>query len=530
MGRLDGKIALITGTAGGQGRAAALLFAREGATVVGCDLNSKGAAQTAAMVKQAGGRMVSMAPVDLSSEREATQWVSDAIAAFGGIDVLYNNASSGRVGPFPTTSLETWHYTLRNELDLLYLVTRAAWPHLIARGGGSIINTGSIIAAHGTDMPMAAHGAAKGGVLSLTVHLALEGGPHGIRVNTISPGLIASEMFLDHLKDPFDPMHKQVRTSPLGRVGRPEDIAPLAVFLACDESAYITGVNIVVDGGQSLGIGMSFGSAAPHERASDNRYSKASQLQTQAPVKASALKIQTQDGTADAFIVRPESGGPWPGVILYTDIMGVRPVFLDMAKQLAAAGYVVLLPNLFYRVAPPFDPPLSVRNSAEFARLLAIGQSLNRTLIERDASAYIDALRSDTSVANTPLGCVGYCMSGAMAVWTAAAHEREIGAVATFHGGHLSTNAPDSPDKLAARTKARFYFGFAETDAFMKPEAIARLRTTLDQAGTSYEADVFPGTYHGFAIRDASFDEQAAEHHWKQLTAFLTKALEPQPV
>jgi meso-butanediol dehydrogenase/(S,S)-butanediol dehydrogenase/diacetyl reductase len=136
-----------------------------------------------------------MAPVDLSVPEQASRWVNEAVAAYGGIDILYNNASTGRVGPFASLSLETWQFTLRNELDLIYLVTRAAWPHLVARKGGSIINTGSIIAAHGTDMPMSAHGAAKAGVVALTVHLAIEGGPLGIRVNAVSPGLIATEMF-----------------------------------------------------------------------------------------------------------------------------------------------------------------------------------------------------------------------------------------------------------------------------------------------------------------------------------------------
>ncbi len=263
MARLDGKIVLITGIGSGQGRAAAVLFAKEGAQVVGCDINEAGAKTTVDLVRKAGFDMMSMAPVDLSDEKQATAWVEEAVAKAGGIDVLYNNASTGRVGPLLTMTTETWHFTLRNELDLILFTTRTAWPHLVARGGGSVINTGSIIAERGTDMPMSAHGAAKAGVHALTVHMALEGGPDGIRVNTISPGLIESGATAAHLVDPFDNMQKQVRTSPLGRVGRPEDVAPLALFLASDESAYITGTNIVVDGGQTLGVGMSFGRASP---------------------------------------------------------------------------------------------------------------------------------------------------------------------------------------------------------------------------------------------------------------------------
>jgi meso-butanediol dehydrogenase / (S,S)-butanediol dehydrogenase / diacetyl reductase len=526
MGRLEGKIALITGTAGGQGRAAALLFAREGAKVVGCDLKAAGAEETVMLVRRAGGQMVSMAPVDLSSPEQASKWVSDAVNAFGGIDILYNNASTGRVGPFAALSLETWQYTLRNELDLIYLVTRAAWPHLLARGGGSVINTGSIIAAHGTDMPMSAHGAAKGGVVSLTVHLALEGGPHGIRVNAISPGLIATEMFAEHLKDPFDSMHKQVRTSPLGRVGRAEDVASVALFLASDDSAYVTGTNLIVDGGQSLGIGMSFGKP---DRAAQRASSPPAQAVEPAPAsrtRTTSVQIKTDDGTAEGYLVQPPGEGLWPGVILYTDIMGVRPAFLEMAKRLAAAGFVVLLPNLFYRTARPFDPPLSVHRSGEFGRLLALAQSVNRTLIERDARAYAAALRAERSTAHGPLGCVGYCLSGAFAVFTAAALPDEIGAVASIHGGHLSTAAPDSADRLAARAHARFYFGFAETDAFMTAEAIAQLRTRLRESGTPHEIELYPGTYHGFAIPDASYDARAAERHWERLVEFLKRTLD----
>jgi NAD(P)-dependent dehydrogenase (short-subunit alcohol dehydrogenase family)/dienelactone hydrolase len=519
MGRLDGKIALITGTAGGQGRAAALLFAREGAQVVGCDIRAEGAQQTAAMVRQAGGRMLSMGPVDLSRPEDAARWVSDAVAACGGLDILYNNASTGRVGPFATLTLESWQFTLRNELDLIYLVTRAAWPHLIARGGGSIINTGSIIASRGTDMPMSAHGSAKAGVVALTAHLALEGGPYGIRVNAISPGLIATEMFVDHLKDPFDSMQKQVRTSPLGRVGRAEDVASVALFLASEESAYMTGTNLVVDGGQSLGIGMSFG------RAPQRPTAVAEAAAVPDAVRVSTLRIDTEDGVADAYVIEPQAAGPWPGILLYTDIMGVRKVFLDMAQRLAASGFVVLLPNLFYRTAPPFDPPLSVHDSAQLGQLLALAQTLDRALLERDARRYMAALREQRATAPGPLGCVGYCMSGAFAVWTAAALPGQFGAVASIHGGHLSTAAEDSPDRLAARARAHFYLACAETDPFMKPEAISQLRARLHASGTSHEVEVFPETFHGFAVADAAYDPRASELHWERLVGFLTREL-----
>ncbi len=252
-GRLEGKIALITGTAVGQGRAAAVLFAREGAKVAGCDLNEREGEETVRLAREAGGEMISMAPVDISTEAGARDWVEWAVERFGGIDVLYNNASSPRVGPFAELTPEDWHYTIRNELDLLYTVTAAAWPHLVARGGGTIINTSSISALRGARFQeQAAHGAAKGGVLSFTYHLAAAGGPHRIRANAILPGLIRtpSTEFLFH--GPDAPGEMMARTNPLGRVGHPDDVAKLALFLASDESWYVNAAAIPVDGGQSI--------------------------------------------------------------------------------------------------------------------------------------------------------------------------------------------------------------------------------------------------------------------------------------
>ena len=512
MGRLSGKVALITGTAGGQGRAAALAFTREGAKVVGCDIKAEAAEKTVTLVRAEGGEMTSMAPVDLSDEQQATDWVNQAAAVYGGVDILYNNAALGRIGPLMGMSTDAWHFTLRHELDVIFFVTRAAWPHLVARGGGSIINTGSIIGERGSDMPMAAHGTGKAGVIGLTRHLALEGGPLGIRANCISPGLIATEMFEQLMKDPNDNLHKQVRTSPLGRVGRAEDVAPLAVFLASDESGYITGANIPVDGGQTLGIGMSFGEAPQF----------APQFAPISEDEGAELSIETPDGTSQAWLFTPREGsGPWRGVLLYTDIMGVRPLFKAMAQRLADAGYAVLLPNLFHRFGPPIDPPLSVKNSGEFGRLLSMAGTLSRDTIIRDSGAWIDALARRPEVAADPLAVVGYCMSGPMAVWTAAAYPDKVGAVASFHGGHLVTPRPDSPHRQVSDSNARYYFGCAEIDAFMTPEHQAALGAALDAAGREYAIEVYPGTYHGFAIADASYHPESGALHWQRLVEFL---------
>ncbi|HLH66545.1 MAG TPA: SDR family oxidoreductase [Solirubrobacteraceae bacterium] len=253
MGRLDGKVALITGTAGGQGAAAARLFAAEGAVVCGADIDAERAQRVASQVRAAGGRMHCHAPVDLADPDAARDWVREAVAAAGGIDVLYNNASAPWVGPFSETGWAQWRFSMRNELDLIFTVTSAAWPHLIARGGGVVINTASVSAHRGARfIEQAAHGAAKGGVLAITRHLAAAGARHRIRANSISPGLIVTPQIQPFLDQPGHPVHRMRESHPLGRLGTPEDVASVALFLASDDARYLNAVDIVVDGGQSL--------------------------------------------------------------------------------------------------------------------------------------------------------------------------------------------------------------------------------------------------------------------------------------
>jgi meso-butanediol dehydrogenase / (S,S)-butanediol dehydrogenase / diacetyl reductase len=246
-GRLAGRRVLITGTAGGQGAAAARLFAAEGARVVGCDLDAERAEATAAE-----GGFTAFAPVDLADADGATEWIERAAAELGGIDVLYNNASATRVGPFEDVTLDDWRFVLRNELDLIFTVTQAAWEHLAA-ARGLIINTASVSAWRGAAFTeQAAHGAAKGGVLAITRHLAASGARRGIRANSISPGLTVTPQIQEFLDDPSHPMHGMEAAHPLGRLGTPEDVARVALFLASDDAAYLNAIDIVVDGGQSV--------------------------------------------------------------------------------------------------------------------------------------------------------------------------------------------------------------------------------------------------------------------------------------
>jgi NAD(P)-dependent dehydrogenase (short-subunit alcohol dehydrogenase family) len=253
-GRLQGKVALITGVGGGMGVAAARRFASEGARVVGCDLDSDGAASTQELVRAVGGEITVMGGVDLGDPDATRDWVDAAVATYDGIDVLYNNASTQRFGSIEELGVEGWDFTLRNELDLVFYTVRAAWPHLKRYGGGSIINVGSIAALRGVEfMPQNAHSAAKGGVIALTLQLVVEGGPHAIRANVISPGMTETPNTAPMLADPPERFRRVVLDRiPLGRHGQPEDVVNAAVFLASDESSWISGTNIVVDGGGSV--------------------------------------------------------------------------------------------------------------------------------------------------------------------------------------------------------------------------------------------------------------------------------------
>jgi len=251
VGRLSGKVALITGIGSGQGRAAALLFTAEGARVIGCDMNKAGAEETVELVTTAGGEIRSFQPVDLSDHEATAAWIEQAAEVWDGFDILYNNASAVVPGALTEISIEDWHYTVRNELDLVFYACRYAWPHLRRRGGGSVINTASIVAVASFAESGPAHHATKGGVLAMTRELAVEGGPDNIRVNAISPGVIDTPIVARLLNDPAfrELVYKR---NVLNLMGQPEDIAYCALYLASDESRFVTGANILVDGGITI--------------------------------------------------------------------------------------------------------------------------------------------------------------------------------------------------------------------------------------------------------------------------------------
>jgi meso-butanediol dehydrogenase / (S,S)-butanediol dehydrogenase / diacetyl reductase len=250
-GRHDGRVVVITGTAGGQGRAAALLFAAEGATVVGCDLDPDGAEETVRLVTAAGGRMTSTHPVDLTRDDEVRGWIAGVAAEHGRIDVLHANAGATRFSPVAATSAEEWRWVLAHELDVVFLPIKHAWPHVCA-AAGSVVLVGSTAGVSGSmTNTRVAHTATKGGVVAMTKQLAAEGAPHGVRVNCVSPGMIRTPATESDLLADDHPMRTIERHIPLRRIGAPEEVARCVVFLASDEASYVTGANLMVDGGWS---------------------------------------------------------------------------------------------------------------------------------------------------------------------------------------------------------------------------------------------------------------------------------------
>jgi NAD(P)-dependent dehydrogenase (short-subunit alcohol dehydrogenase family) len=247
MDRLRGKVAIVTGGASGIGQATARLFAAEGAAVCVGDIDAPGGERTVADITAQGGQGL-FVHADVSSADDAERLVAAAVERWGAVHVLHNNAYWARGGHTVVTLEETdWDRTLDVSLKGMYLMSRSVVPHMLRAGGGSIVNMASAVGLMGT-RSNPAYAAAKGAVISFTKSLAIDFGKQGIRANCIAPGSIATAANAERRKDPRWAEYVLEHTL-LARTGEPEDIASAALFLASDESGYVTGITLVVDGG-----------------------------------------------------------------------------------------------------------------------------------------------------------------------------------------------------------------------------------------------------------------------------------------
>ncbi len=239
--------------------------------------------------------------------------------------------------------------------------------------------------------------------------------------------------------------------------------------------------------------------------------------------------IPTANGTAEAIVYSSKTQERLPGVIFYTDIGGIRASQEQMARRLAEAGYVVVMPNIFYRTSamPLFDFPRKFGDERTMKRIAELSLPLTPEAITSDASDYVDFFAQHVSIKSGPMGVVGYCFSGKMALYTALSRPDKIAAAASFHAGGLATDAPNSPHlALQPLLKARLYFGHAVNDKSMPAEAIEKLNHALEAWGGKYESEVYEGAFHSWTVPDSPvYNKPQAERAFDKLTNLFAETL-----
>src|SRR5882724_6853904 len=244
--------------------------------------------------------------------------------------------------------------------------------------------------------------------------------------------------------------------------------------------------------------------------------------------------VTTADGSCDAALIHPKGKGPWPGVILFVDVFGLRPTMRDMAKRLAAEGYTVLVPNPYYRTtkAPGLPITLDFSSADDRAKIAKVRDPLTDRAVMSDSTAYVKFLDSQAMVhKKAKLGVFGYCMGGPMTMQAAAANPARIGAGASFHGGGQVTDKPDSPHLKVPKMKAQYYFGVAANDDARQPDAKTKLDEAFHAANLPAKIEVYEDTLHGWCVKDMPlqngkpiYNEAAAERAWNELVALYERA------
>lgn len=239
------------------------------------------------------------------------------------------------------------------------------------------------------------------------------------------------------------------------------------------------------------------------------------------------VEISTQDGRVNTFICHPERLAPHPAVIFLMDAPGIREELRDMVRRMAAVGYYVLLPNLYYRSGvEELGPFVGEAHVATRQKLMELMGTINIPMVMRDIDALVAFAAKDPAATAGAMGCVGYCMSGQYAVNAAVRHKDRIRAAASIHGVALVTDKPDSPHLALQHTGARLYFGCAETDPYAPQEIIDKLRAEVASRHANAEVEIYPGTAHGFAFpQRPAYNKPAAERHWERLFALFGGAL-----
>jgi len=241
------------------------------------------------------------------------------------------------------------------------------------------------------------------------------------------------------------------------------------------------------------------------------------------------VEITTDDGICPASVFRASGGaGPWPGVIFYMDGAGIRPVLFEMAQRLADEGFLVLLPDLFYRAGPyePVDAKTLFSDPQKRAAHARFFNSIDKTRAANDTEAFLRFLDGDGSLAGQRLGVTGYCTGGGMALTAAARYPERFAAAASFHGASLATDADDSPHKLASRIKATVLVAGADKDASFPPEQAALLAAAFKDAGVDHRVEIWAGAAHGWTMKDFPiYNEAAAERHFRELVALFKQTL-----